>query len=476
MTATSVGSPAVAPTSTRATLELIVVGVGALVVSLSQTLLIPVISTLPVEIGTSATNVTWLLTSTLMAGAVSVPIMGRLGDMFGKRLMLMVALGAMVVGSLITALTDNIGVLIFGRAIQGISLAAIPLGISLLSVIMPRERVGSSIALISAMLGVGGSLGLPLAGFIGEHFDYHALFWITAVAGFASLVGILLLVPEAPGRSGGRVDYVGSALIAATLIALLLPLTQSATWGWSDPRIALLLLTSLALLLVLGWSQTRIREPLVDLKALAKKPIIITNLASILFGFALFASLIGTASYVVAPPSTGYGFGSSLMVGGLAMLPGGIAMLLFSPVAARMISTRGAPQTLALGAMVVSVGWVGRIVFTDSLWQVVVGATCIGIGTGIGYAAMPSLINSFTPPSKLGAANGLNTLFRNLGSSLASAAGGAILAADVVLVDGFAAPSLTAYRQLFALCCIASIGAAALILLIKRPEAGSPTD
>lgn len=467
-------SPTLAPAETttpaRANLELIVVGLGALVVSLSQSLLIPVLSTLPAEIGTSTTNVSWLLTSTLMVGAISVPIMGRLGDMFGKRLVLLVAIGALVVGSLLTALSDDIALLIAGRAIQGMSLAAIPVGISLLSVIMPRERVGSSIALISAMLGVGGALGLPLAGFIGERYDFHALFWITAVAGLASLIGILLVVPEAPGRSGGRVDLVGSVLLSATLVALLLPLTQSATWGWDDPRVAGLLVLSLVLLLVFGWSQTRIKEPLVDLKALGNKPIIITNIASILFGFALFASLIGTASYVEAPTSTGYGFGSSLLVGGLAMLPGGLAMLLFSPVAANLINKRGAPQTLALGAAVVAVGWAGRILFTDSLWQVIVGATVIGIGTGIGYAAMPSLINTFTPPSEIGAANGLNTLFRSLGSSLASAAGGAILAADVVIVDGFAAPSLTAYRELFALCGIASVAAALLILLIRRPE------
>ena len=167
----------------RATLELVIVGLGALAVSLAQSVLVPVLAILPARLHTSAGNVSWLLTSTLLVAAVSVPIMGRLGDMFGKRLMLLVALGALTLGSLITAMTDNIGLLILGRAIQGVSAAAIPLGISLLAALMPRERVGSSIALISAMLGVGGSLGLPLAGFVAEHADFHALFWITAAAG-----------------------------------------------------------------------------------------------------------------------------------------------------------------------------------------------------------------------------------------------------------------------------------------------------
>jgi MFS family permease len=455
----------------RARLELIVIGLGALVVALSQSVLIPVLGTLPAKLDTSASNVNWLLTSTLLVAAISVPIMGRLGDMFGKRLMLLVAIAALTVGSLITALSNDIAVLIVGRAIQGASAAAIPLGISLLASVMPRERVASSVALISAMLGVGGALGLPLAGFVAEHADFHALFWITTVAGLVAFVGILAIVPEAPGRSGGRVDIIGSVLLAAALVCLLLPLSQSAVWGWGDPKVAGLLVAAVVLTAVFGWTQTRIREPLVDLSALRRKPIVLTNLASVLFGFALFASFIGTAAYVEAPEQSGYGFGSSLLVGGLAMLPSGLAMLLLAPLAARLINLRGAPQTLALGALVVAAGWLMRIAVHDSLWQVIVGATVVGIGTGIGYAAIPSLINAHTPPTEIAAANGLNTLFRSLGSSLASAIGGSILAADTVILGDFAVPSLGAYQDLFALCAGAAVLVAVVVLFIPHRRA-----
>jgi MFS family permease len=375
------------------------------------------------------------------------------------------------VGSLVTALTDDIGWLIVGRAVQGVSAAAIPLGISLLAALMPRERVGSSIALISAMLGVGGALGLPLAGFVAEHADFHALFWITACAGLVAFAGILTIVPESPARSGGRVDLIGATLLAAGLVCLMLPLAQSSAWGWDDPRVTVLLVASVVVLAVFGWSQLRIRDPLVDLKALGRKPIVITNLASVLFGFALFASFIGTASFVEAPEASGYGFGSSLLVGGLAMLPSGLAMLLLSPVAARLIERRGAPQTLALGATVVALGWLMRIVWSGSLWEVIVGATVVGIGTGIGYAAIPSLINAHTPAGEIASANGLNSLFRSFGSSLASAIGGSILAAHTVILGSFAVPSLAAYQGLFAICAGASVLAAALVLLVPHRSA-----
>ena len=458
-------------TGKRANLELLFVGLGALVVSLTQSMLVPVLGVLQRDFGA---NANWLLTSTLLAASVSVPIMGRLGDMYGKRLMLLIAIGALTVGSLVDALSHDLGWLIVGRAIQGMSSAAIPLGISLLATLMPRERVAASVALISAMLGVGGSLGLPLAGFVGEHWDFHALFWINTVAGLLAFVGILLVVPESHHREGGRVDLVGAVLLSVGLVCLILPLEQSHDWGWGSARVWVLLAAAAVVLAAFAAYEIRRSDPLVDLRALRRRPVLTTNIASICFGFALFASFIGTSTFIEAGEWTGYGFGSSLLVGGLALLPSGLMMLLFAPVAAKLIAGRGAPQTLAIGATVVAVGWVGRIVLTGSLWEVIAWTTVTGIGTGIGYAAMPSLINAFTPQHEIAAANGLNTLFRSFGSTLATAAGTSILASSLVyrvvdgqVVDG--APSLTAYRWLFAACALASVLAAALVLTIPSP-------
>ncbi len=462
-------------TSSRANLELLFVGLGALVVSLSQSVLVPVLGELQQEFGE---NANWLLTSTLLVAAVSVPIMGRLGDMFGKRLLLLVAMGALTLGSLVDAISHDLGWLIVGRAIQGASSAAIPLGISLLATLMPKERVASSVALISAMLGVGGSLGLPLAGFVAEHWDWHTLFWINTVVGVLAFIGILMVVPESHHREGGRVDLLGALLLSGGLVCLILPLEQGHQWGWGSARVWLLLVASVVILAAFAAYELRRSEPLVDLAALRRRPIITTNLASICFGFALFASFIGTSTFIEAGTWTGYGFGSSLLTGGLALLPSGLAMLFFAPVAAKLIAVRGAPQTLALGASIVAVGWVLRIVLTGALWEIIVATAVIGIGTGIGYAAMPSLINRYTPPHEIAAANGLNTLFRSLGSTLATAVGTSILASSLVyrVVDGHVvdgASSLTAYRWLFAVCALASVLAAVLVLTIPEDPRSS---
>jgi MFS family permease len=461
-------------TEPRVGLWLLFVGTAALVVAMSQSILIPVLGLLPEKLDTSVSNVQWLLTSTLLVAAVAVPFMGRLGDMFGKRRLLLVSVGALVTGSLLTAVTSNIALLILGRSIQGLSGAAIPLGISLLSALVPRERAGAAIATVSAMLGVGGALGLPLAALIAEHADFHVLFLVTAVAGAIAFAGILLIVPEDHSRTGGRIDFVGTVLLGAALVSLLFPLSEAGDWGWGSLRVIGLLSLSLVLFVIFGVTQTRIAQPLVDLVALRRRPILLTNIASIFFGFALFASLIGTASYVQAPKATGYGFGSSVLTGGLAMLPSGLAMLFLAPVSAKLATRIGAPRTLAIGAFIVATGWGLRIVATGSLWEIIAGATIVGAGTGIGYAAMPSIINTHTPTSELAAANGLNTLVRSVGSSLASAIGGALLAASTIALGGADIPSLDGYRQLFALCAAASVLAALIALAI--PNSSTDTE
>jgi MFS family permease len=466
VTAAAPDTASARPSPARLRLELLVIGTGALVVSLTQTLLVPVLSILPGPLHTSSANVEWLLTATLLVGAVAIPFFGRLGDMFGRRAMLLIVLTALTVGSLLDAVTDNLGLLIAGRAIQGMSLAALPLGISLLSSVLPRERVPAAVALISSMLGVGGALGLPLAGVVGQHADFHVLFWITAGAGGLCLVATLLVVREAPDRPGGRVDLLGSAVLSAALVALLLALAQGQTWGWSSARTLGLLAGFLVLTVGFVLLELRIRQPLVDIRTTARRPIMLTNTATLMFGFTIFVSLIGTAAYVEAPRQSGYGFGSSLSVAGLCLLPSGLLMLLLAPVAARLIVSVGAHRTLTIGAVIVATAWVQRIVATESIWYVVLGNTIVGAGTGIAYAAMPALINQHSPAAELAAANGLNALCRTLGSSLASAIGGSLLTISTITVAGLSLPSLAAYRALFGICAVAAACAAVIALFI----------
>ncbi|WP_432824543.1 MFS transporter [Dactylosporangium sp. CA-092794] len=471
--AASVQSPPAAPHAARWTgrqlVVVLVIGTAALMVSLTQSLLVPVLSELAVDLHAGGDGIAWVLTSTLLVGAVAVPTFGRLGDLYGTRRMLLVTLGALVAGSLICALADNLTTMIVGRAVVGLSVAAVPLSISLIGVTLPREHAPAGIALISAMLGVGGALGLPLAGLIAQYADYHWLFWICVAGGILAVPGIVLLVREPVRIAKGRLDLLGAALLGGAMLALLLPLAQGESWGWTDPLTIGLLIAAVVLLVVFVLVELRLASPLVDVRTTARPALLLTNAASLCVGFALFATLIGTASYVQAPAATGYGFGQSILAGGLCMLPGGVAMLLLSPVSARL-----RPRTaLMVGSLIIAGGFAVRIALTDSLWEVVLGATIAGAGTGIAYAAMPGLIIHAAPRGELAAANGLNALFRSVGSSLASAIGGAILAAQTITLAGHALPSLAGYRTLFVICAAAAVAAAALALFIPRHAATS---
>ncbi len=215
---------------------LAVVAVCGVLVSLTQSILIPVLGAIQRDLQSSTTGTEWLLTSTLLVAAVSVPVLGRLGDLYGKRRMLLVATLALVVGSVICALADSIEVMVVGRIVTGISSAAIPLGISLIGQVLPAKRAGSGIALVSATLGIGGALGLPLAALVAEHSDYHVLFWICAVGGAAAFTGIWFALTEVARNGRGRMDFPGALLLAAALVCLLLPLAEATTWAGPTGR------------------------------------------------------------------------------------------------------------------------------------------------------------------------------------------------------------------------------------------------
>lgn len=456
----------------KATVALVLIAAAGLMVSLSLSLLVPVLPQLAAELRTSATSTQWLLTATLLTGAVAVPVFGRLGDLYGKKRVLVASLVTFLAGSLICGFTSDIGVMIAGRAVAGLSVAAIPVGISLVGTVLPASRVGNGIALISAMLGVGSALGLPLAGVIAEHADYHVLFWICAAGGAVTLAGTVALVPEPPAAGHGKFDLPGALLLGAALTALLLPLSQASVWGWGDVKTIGLLTASAALLAVFAGVERRLASPVIDLAVNARPALLLTNIASLAVGFALFAVLIGTANFVETPAAAGYGFGSSILVGGLCLLPSGLFMLILSPVSAKISALAGPKVALALGAAVVAAGFLLRIFLVAHLWEVVVATAITGAGTGIAYAAMPSLILRSAPRDELAAANGLNSLARTAGSSLASALGGTVLGSQTVTLAGYAFPSLPAYRTLFAICAAAALGGAVIALVI--PMASAP--
>ncbi|MEU2289153.1 MFS transporter [Streptomyces sp. NPDC013178] len=446
----------------RAGLVVAVLAFGGIVVSLMQTLVIPIVPELPKLLDASASDTAWAVTATLLAAAVATPVMGRLGDMYGKRRMLLVSLVMLVAGSVTAALSDTLTPMIVGRALQGLASGVIPLGISIMRDELPAERLGSATALMSASLGVGGALGLPAAALIADHFDWHVLFWTSAALGVVAAVLVPLIVPESAVRSGGRFDLVGAVGMAAGLVCLLLGVSKGADWGWTSATTLGLFAAAVVVLSAWGFFELSVREPLVDLRTTARRQVLVTNLASMAFGFSMFAMSLVLPQLLQLPEATGYGLGKSLLDAGLVMAPTGLVMMAMAPVSAAISKARGAKVTLMLGAVIVAVGYGLNIVLMDAVWQLVLASCVIGAGIGFAYGAMPALIMGAVDPSETAAANSLNTLMRSIGTSTASAVAGVILAQMTTTFGTAALPSENGFKVVMAV----GSGAAVLAFLV----------
>ncbi|WP_460067021.1 MFS transporter [Streptomyces sp. YKOK-I1] len=467
--------PAAAGTSAppRSNAVVAVLALAGIVVSLMQTLVIPIVSELPRLLDAPASDTAWAVTATLLAAAVATPVVGRLGDMVGKRRMLVVSILMLIVGSLVCALSDSLVPLIVGRVLQGLSAAVVPLGISILRDTVPAEKLAGSTAVMSASLGVGGALGLPTAAFIADNWNWHVLFWVAAALGVLALALVLVFIPESQNRSGGRFDLVGSLGLSAGLVTLLLAVSKGADWGWTSAATLGLGGAALVILPAWGWWELRARQPLVDLRTTARRQVLFTNLASIALGFSMFAMSLVLPQILQLPAQTGYGLGKSMLAAGLLLAPQGLVMMVMSAVSAAITRAKGPKVTLMIGALIVAAGYSLNIVLMSEVWHVVLASCVIGAGVGFTYGAMPALIMAAVDPSQTGAANSLNTLMRSLGTSFASAIAGVVLAQMTTDFGGYALPSENGFKVVMAIGAGAALVAFLLAVFIPGRRAAA---
>ncbi|MFF9280171.1 MFS transporter [Streptomyces griseosporeus] len=459
--------PAVSPPP-RPNAVVAVLALAGIVVSLMQTLVIPIVPELPRLLHADASDTAWAVTATLLAAAVATPVMGRLGDMAGKRRMLLVSLVLLVAGSVTAGLSDSLAPMVAGRALQGLASGVIPLGISIMRDELPAERLGSATALMSASLGVGGALGLPAAALIADHLDWHALFWTSAGLGVVATGLVLALVPESKVRTGGRFDVVGGIGMAAGLVCLLLGISKGADWGWGSGTTLGLFAAAVVVLLAWGWWELRTPQPLVDLRSTARRQVLVTNLASVAVGFAMFAMSLVIPQLLQLPETTGYGLGQSMLAAGLVMAPSGLVMMATAPVSAAVSRARGPKVTLMTGALIVAAGYGLNIVLMAAVWHFVLVSCVIGAGIGFTYGSMPALIMGAVDPSETAAANSLNTLMRSIGTSTASAIAGVILAQMTTRLGPVSLPSRDGFRTVLAVGAGAALLAFAVAAFIPR--------
>ncbi|WP_406323690.1 MFS transporter [Streptomyces niveus] len=435
--------------------------------AIMQTLVTPLIADLPKILNTSASNATWVITTTLLVAAVCVPVVGRLGDLVGKRTMLLVCSVPLIAGSVVCALSSSVIPMIIGRGLQGMGMGMVPLGIALLRDVVPTEKLSSSIALVSASMGIGGGLGLPIAAAVAQYANWRALFWGSAV--LATIIGALIwfLIPSVPASAKGqRFDAPGAISLGAGLVSLLLAISKGADWGWGSGTT--LGLFAAAVVLLVGWGawELRTKDPLVDLRTTARPRVLLTNIASIFVGFAMYASMLVAPQLLQFPEATGYGLGQSILAAGLWMAPGGLMMMVVSPIGGKLTNVYGPKVTLLGGVLVIAAGYGLSLALMGSAWGIMVSIMVISSGVGLAYGSMPALIMSSVPLSETAAANSFNTLMRSLGTSIGAAVIGLVLSQMTTEIGGFSIASESGFRTALLIGCGVALVSAAIAAVI----------
>ena len=427
--------------------SLLILSGGALAFALAQTTLIPTLGSLTRELGTDASGVAWVLTGYLLAAAVATPVMGRLGDMFGKRRLFVASLAIFAAGNVVSALGSSLEVVVAGRVLQGIGGGIFPLAIGIVRDEFPRERVAGSIALFSALAGIGGGLGLIFGGILSDQLSYHWIFWLAAAVAARAAVAAQLLVPESPVRTPGRVDVRGAAVLAVGLVPPLYAISRANDWGWGSGRTLGLIAAGVAVLAAFVALQRRTRQPLADVEALVWPPVLMTNLATLLVGFGMFGSFILIPQLAEAPAASGFGFGLDATGAGLLLLPGSLVMLFAGPISGALGGRFGSKLPLAIGGVVAAAGLLMLGLDHGSQGAVLGWAILMSTGIGLAFSAMPNLIVGAVPATQTGEAIGFNALVRSVGASLGTQVSAAVLAGSAAA--GSPLPSDDGYTTAF---------------------------
>ncbi|WP_028046138.1 MFS transporter [Cellulomonas sp. URHE0023] len=439
---------------------------GGLAFAVLQSLVAPALPVLASDLGVSTADASWILTAYLLAASVLTPILGRLGDMVGKRRVLIGVLAALAVGTLVAALAPNLGVLIVARVLQGSAGAILPLSIGMVRDELPREKVSVTVGLLSAIFGVGAGVGIVAAGPIVENLSWHWLFWLPLVLVVIALLGAIFGMKESPVRTPGRLDTVGASILTVGLVSLLLAISKGQAWGWFETKTTTLFLLGVVALVAFVLVELRVSQPLIDVRLLKNRGVWATDLVALALGFAMFGTFLLVPTLLELPTALGFGFGKTVSQAGLFLLPTVLMMVVFGPLSGMLDRKFGPKVPLFLGTSFVVLGFALPAVAHDQLWHIVASGLITGAGIGLAFAAMANAIIESVPAAQTGEATGVNAIARTIGSSIGTAVVAAVITSQST-PEGL--PTNQAFTAGFWVC--AGVAVLAVVASLALPSA-----
>jgi len=455
---------------THPTLILVVLSLAGLAYAMLSSSVIPALPTMQRALHTSETGIAWLLTAYLLSASVGTAIIGRLGDMHGKERLLLWTLVILAAGTLLAAVSSSLAVLIVARFIQGASGGIFPLAFGIVRDEFPREKVAGSIGLLSAILGVGAGVGIVLSGVIVEHLSYHWLFWLPLLAVVVAAVATWRFIPESPVRVPGRINWLAGALMTIGISLVLLAISETTTWGWGSARTLGLIVVGL--IFSAAWVAVEVHSdnPLIDMTMMRIRGVWTTNLAAFLLGAGMYASFIVFPQFAQLPTSTGFGFGASVVVSGLYLLPSTVGMTILGMFAGRISARFGSRTALLSGTAFTTASFALLAVAHSHPYELLIAAALLGVGIGLAFAALGNLIVQAVSIHQTGVASGMNTVMRTLGGALGGQLSATFIAANVA----HGQPTVTGFTETFAMATGFLVVAFLAGLLVPKGQAQQP--
>lgn len=435
-----------------------------MVVAVVSSLGAPLIPQIAAADHVSLADAQWSLTITLLLGAVATPCMGRLGDGPHRKQVVLVALALVALGSALAALPLGFAALLVGRGLMGIGLGLTPLAIATARDTLVGERVRSTVALLSISTVAGVGLGYPVTGLVAQHGGLSPAFGLGAGIAVVTLVACAVVLPAGGPVATGRLDLPGAVLLGAGAAGVLLALSEGESWGWTSPRLLALLVGAVVALGLWVVLEQRVAAPLVDLRLLRLRPVLTADVTALLAGIGAYLLIGSVVRLVQTPTGTGYGFGASVTVAGLVLLPFSGMSVAASRVAPALARRTSPHAVLPVGALLFVAALAVLASSRAALWEIFVVMGIAGLGVGCTFAAMPALIVRSVPASETGSAMSFNQVLRYAGYAAGSALSGAVLQAHTP--TGQALPTSSGYTVVgivgAAVCLLSAVVAAVL--------------
>jgi MFS family permease len=450
----------------------VVIAMGVLSYSTIQSMVGPVLTTLRQEYGTSPDAITWVVTAYLLSASVFTPIAGRAGDIFGKQRMFVIALLLLAVGSLVAALASNFGLLIVGRLVQGTGGGTLPLGFGIVRDVFPGKKVAAAVGSLASLTAVGGGLGSVLAGPIVRGLGTAWLFWLPMIVTAAAAAGAYVFIPPSPPGDRQRIGIRSAVLLSAWLTALLLGVSQAPQWGWLSPATIALLVAACVIFGVWAGAERRSTSPLIDVRLMSRRPVLILNLVALLVGFGIYSYGAFVPEYLQSRPGqSGFGFGLSITESGLILIPSAVTNFVVGSYYGRLADRYGAKRLMVLGCVCSGVSVFMVAALHHYLWQFSIAAAVLGVGFGLSFAAMSGLIVEVVKRTETGVAAGMNANIRTIGGAVGAAVVSTVIA-DTSRSSGM--PTGAGYLTGFAVIGFGMLAAAAAATLFRGAPDVSP--